>query len=129
MVRGAGAIICAMILWCDLAISGGFGPYFAEVLGVYDGDTFTSEVRVWPGQINRVRVRIDGIDAPEMRARDALRRMLAGGKVRLVNVRRGKYAGRMLAGVRVGGMDVGTEMIRRGLARPYHGGRRLPWCH
>lgn len=30
--------------------------------------------------------------------------------------------------IRRGGVDLGTELIRHGLAREYTRGRRLPWC-
>ena len=41
----------------------------AEALRVLDGDTFEARVRVWPGFDVTTRVRLRGIDAPEMRAR------------------------------------------------------------
>jgi len=133
-------IIAVIFLLNQGAFGGEFGPYQAEIVSVYDGDTFTADVAVWPGQTNRVHVRVDGIDAPEirarcarekslaMKARDAMRGILARGRVMLTHIRRGKYAGRMLASVHVAGMDVGAEMIRRGLAREYHGGKRGSWC-
>jgi micrococcal nuclease len=61
----------------------------AEVLRVIDGDTFEARVRVWPGMDITTRVRLRGIDAPELHARcaderakalaarDALTRILA----------------------------------------------------
>ena len=117
------------------------GPYAARVVSVYDGDTFTAEVFVWPGQVNRVKVRIAGIDAPEIRgkcarekilarrARETLRRILERAKrVELRNVRLGKYAGRVIADVYADGISVADEMIRRGLAVRYDGGKRKSVC-
>ena len=40
----------------------------AEILRVIDGDTFEARVRVWPGLDITTKVRLRGIDAPELRA-------------------------------------------------------------
>jgi len=113
----------------------------ATVVSVYDGDTIKVEAYPWPGHSIRVSVRIDGIDTPELRtknecekqmarvARDALSTLLPDRRVVLVGVRNGKYAGRVLARVRLpDGRYAGEEMIRMGLAREYDGGARTGWC-
>jgi endonuclease YncB( thermonuclease family) len=41
----------------------------AEVVRVIDGDTFEARVRIWPGMDVTTRVRLRGIDAPELHAR------------------------------------------------------------
>jgi len=114
--------------------------YVAAVDSVYDGDTLKVTVEVWPGLYKKTSIRIDGIDTPELRTRNACEKAmalkakaalidLAGDAVRLSNVRNGKYAGRVLAGVTtLDGKDVADEMMRTGLAREYHGGARAPWC-
>ncbi len=61
-------------------------------------------------------------------ARDFLARRIAGEAVRLSAVRYDKYGGRVDATVADEKGDIGRSMIRAGLARPYHGERRLPWC-
>ena len=38
-----------------------------------------------------------------------------------------KY-GRMLGRARMGTEDLGSALLAAGLARPYTGGRRAPWC-
>src|SRR5450759_3535141 len=43
----------------------------AEVVRVLDGDTFEARVRIWPGMDVTTRVRLRGIDAPELHARRA----------------------------------------------------------
>src|SRR5437764_15297572 len=53
--------------------SGTAGPGYraahpAEILRVLDGDTFEARVRVWPGLDITTKVRLRGIDAPELRA-------------------------------------------------------------
>ena len=55
-------------------------------------------------------------------------KFIEGNQVRLKSVRYGKYGGRVDATVEDDGGDVGDAMIRAGLARPYHGKRRKPWC-
>jgi len=39
----------------------------------------------------------------------------------------GKYAGKLVCEVWVNGQDVSRRMISSGLARPYEGGKRIPW--
>src|ERR1700680_2374477 len=43
--------------------------YSAEVVHVIDGDTFEARVAVWPGIEIKTKVRLRGIDAPELHAR------------------------------------------------------------
>ncbi len=113
----------------------------AEVLRVLDGDTFEARVRVWPGIEITTKVRLRGIDAPELKARcpdertkaeaarDALRGILAEGEVAVSHVGFDKYGGRVLADAYTRATpDVGTVMLARGHARPYSGGHRESWC-
>ena len=117
------------------------GPIPARVKGVIDGDTLQVRARIWLGQEVETRVRLQGVDAPELsggclsarrlalRAWDFVRALAAGGRVILSRISYGKYAGRVLARVRVpGGEDFSEALIAAGLARPYDGGRRRPWC-
>lgn len=116
------------------------GPVRAEVVRVIDGDTFEAAAQIWLGQAIDIRVRIKGIDAPELHARCAeelrraeaarlyLTRRIGGGEVVLSSVRYDKYGGRIDAVVRDAEGNIGQAMIARGYARPYHGGRRQPWC-
>ncbi len=117
------------------------GPVAAEVIDVLDGDTIAVRAHIWLGQEVVIRVRLDGIDAPELRAacreerrlaeaaRDFLRREIADARVTLRRIRRGKYAGRVLAAVATAdGRDIARMLLDRGLARPYRGGRRAGWC-
>jgi micrococcal nuclease len=99
------------------------------VLIVVDGDSIT---------VDGERIRIMGLDAPEMHCRCARECTMArDAKAELTRIleapavieRHGKDRyGRMLARVTVGGQDVADRMIAAGLARPYHGERRQPWC-
>ncbi|MHA1537585.1 MAG: thermonuclease family protein [Alphaproteobacteria bacterium] len=117
------------------------GPVRAEIIRVHDGDTLILRARIWLGQVISTKVRLAGIDAPELRGRCArekrmarearrfVKRKLADGNVTLRDIRFGKYAGRVLARVFTAeGEDLGQALIAAGLARPYRGGRRGRWC-
>ncbi|MEJ0027665.1 MAG: thermonuclease family protein [Rhizomicrobium sp.] len=107
---------------------------------VIDGDTFEASAAIWLDQQISIRVRIAGIDAPELRARcdaerrgaaaarDYLARRIEGGDVTLSAVRYDKFGGRVDAAVADGGGDIANAMIRARLARAYAGGRRDGWC-
>jgi len=113
----------------------------AEVVRVLDGDTFEARVRIWPGMDITTRVRLRGIDAPEMHARcddermkalaarDALARLLAEGSVGIARIGQDKYGGRVDADVSTARTpDVSATMLEGGFARRYSGGRRESWC-
>jgi len=117
------------------------GPLNASVLDVVDGDTIVVSARIWLGQTVETRVRIAGVDAPEIqgrcpeeidlavRARDLVAAKLVGGKAVLRQVRFGKYAGRVVARVTApDGADLTNALIAAGLGRTSADGRRLPWC-
>jgi endonuclease YncB( thermonuclease family) len=117
------------------------GTHPAEVLRVIDGDTFEARVHVWPGLDITTKVRLRGIDAPELKAhcpaeramaeaaRDALRDMLAAGAVGVSAVTPDKYGGRVVADAATRSVgSVSAELQAKGLARSYGGGRRRGWC-
>lgn len=117
------------------------GPVKASVISVYDGDTIEVLANVWPGTQINVRVRIRGIDAPEMRskcaaerraavsARERLRQFIANKPVLLTNIKGGKYFGRVLASVQTGsGANMKEALLASGLVRPYRGKKRAGWC-
>jgi endonuclease YncB( thermonuclease family) len=117
------------------------GVHPAQVLRIHDGDTFEARVHLWPGLDVTTRVRLRGIDAPEMRARcaeerdkaeaarDALRAILAQGEVGIGRVTLDKYGGRVLADAMTHATpDVARAMLDTGLVRNYSGGRRESWC-
>jgi endonuclease YncB( thermonuclease family) len=113
----------------------------AEVLRVIDGDTFEARVHVWPGLDITTKIRLRGIDAPELKARcpqertmaeaarDALRDMLAEGTVGVSGVTLDKYGGRVVADAGTRSIaNVSSQLLAKGLARSYGGGRRRGWC-
>jgi endonuclease YncB( thermonuclease family) len=116
------------------------GPVAARVLRVIDGDTIEVAARIWLGQRLTIRVRLAGVDAPEMRGRCDRERNLAraarelvasraGESVRLTAIRRDKYGGRVVARVAGSdGHDLSDALLSAGLAHRYEGRRKLPWC-
>jgi micrococcal nuclease len=111
----------------------------AEVVSVYDGDTVKVIAHPWPGMSLETSVRVRGIDAPEIRGKCKAEKSMAvdarewaklfvGKHVLLTNIKLGKYAGRVVANILVGNMDLGEFLITSGLARPYDGGKRKSWC-
>lgn len=117
-----------------------YGPYEADLVRVIDGDTLELDVRIWPGMSQRINMRVDGINTPEKRTRDACEKeagiaasayaedLVSRGGITVDEIHLGKYAGRVLGRVFVGPVDFGQAMISAGHARPYHGERRGPWC-
>ncbi|MBL4907591.1 MAG: thermonuclease family protein [Sneathiella sp.] len=114
--------------------------YWGQVTDVYDGDSLTARISLWPGQFVDAKVRIRGIDAPEIRgncefekqkaiaSRDFLRTQVFGNVIRLTNVKLEKY-GRILAAVwQQDGSGLAGKMTQSGYARVYKGGKRKSWC-
>ena len=133
------ALIAALTPGAVLAAEVISGPINARVVSVYDGDTLTVDAAPWPGLTARTKVRVAGVDTPEIRgkcqaekdmavrARDFVRATV-GAQVQLTNVRLGKYAGRVVADVWVNGRKLSDLLIAENLGRPYRGGRREGWC-
>src|SRR5882724_12383251 len=112
-----------------------------DVIRTIDGDTFEARVHLTGGLDLTSRVRLRGIDAPELKAScpqelqmaeaatGALRTLLGEGDVRIFNIGPDKYAGRVVADAatrRTG--NVSTAMLAAGHARSYGGGHRNGWC-
>jgi len=116
------------------------GPVSAFVERVVDGDTVDVRARIWLGQSLSIRVRIDGVDTPEMRsdcaderrlalaARDFLARRLLNREITLLRVVYDKFGGRVRADISDANGDIAKALLDAGLASPYHGERREPWC-
>ncbi len=111
-----------------------------DVIRTIDGDTFLARVRQRDGRVLAARVRLRGIDAPEMKAScreeldkaeaasAALRDLLRQGDVTITNLGPDKY-GRILANVATKRTaDVSAAMLAGGYARSYNGGHRDGWC-
>ena len=133
--------IFSIISLCPSSVSAMLdGPYNAKVLRVIDGDTFEARVQIWLDHYAEYKIRLRGIDAPELRAkcnaakRQAVRaktileKMLQDTDVKLMNIERGKYGGRVIADVLVGQEDISQFMIDNRVARSYSGNARESWC-
>lgn len=119
----------------------GLGTYNAEVTRIIDGDTVEARIAVWMGQDVVTKVRLRGIDAPEINgacsserdqaiaARDALASLIGNRPVMLDEIGPDKYFGRVVARlITVDGRDAGAALLVQRLARPYGGKRRESWC-
>ncbi len=90
-----------------------------RVVAVHDGDTLTIAA-----EGRKLRVRLEGIDAPELAqrygksSRSALAR-LCRGKQAIVDDRGKDEDGVLLASVTCAGVDAGAEQVKQGLAWVY----------
>jgi len=115
----------------------------AEYVGNYDGDTVTFNLyNVPPVFGDKMKVRIAGIDTPELRSRNACEKKLAqkaqkklhellkdSKRIDLLNPVRGKYF-RVVASIIADDMDVSKVLIKENLAVPYSGKmkKKQNWC-
>ncbi|GAB3476061.1 thermonuclease family protein [Marinomonas epiphytica] len=112
-----------------------------RIISVYDADTFRVDILNWPDIIGKnMSIRVNGVDAAEIRgkcegekqlarqARDFTKHMLeTADSIELRDIQRGKYF-RIIADVYADGVSLSDSLIETGLARPYRGGKRQPWC-
>ena len=103
----------------------------------YDGDTLTVNIPAWPSIIGKkIPIRINGIDAPEIRsksketkklakeAKKTVQRLLKNTKsLELRNMKRGKYF-RIVADVYADKVNVAKFLLKNKLAVPYNGGTK-----
>ena len=107
----------------------------------YDADTIYVFVPELPGPLEKMSVRVRGIDGPEIRgkcdtekalarsARDRVRDILRNARrVEFCDVAWGKYAARVVADVLVDGTQLSSILLQDGHVRVYEGGPRSGWC-
>lgn len=104
--------------------------YKAKIIAVYDGDTVTAVVDLGFLHSQEMKLRLYGIDTPEMRGpekiegkkvRDIVRTMVLDKEVtiRSYKDKQGKY-GRYLASIILeDGLDVNQWLVDNGHAKPY----------
>ena len=113
--------------------------YFVKSVDrVVDGDTIDIIIDLGFDLTKKERVRLAGIDAPESRTRDLeekqmgleakafLTRRLADGEpsgLKVKTEKEGKY-GRMLGWIYIGQTNLNEEMVYRGYAWDYDGGKK-----
>ena len=113
--------------------------YNVKVTRVVDGDTVDVTVDLGFSIHHKARVRMMGIDTPESRTRNLeekalglaskarLKELLKGQKVRLECTKeKGKF-GRILGALWVGDVNINDQLVEEGYARPYWGGKKVPW--
>ena len=110
---------------------------FGKVIKVYDGDTITiaNKLPIKNSPMYRFSVRLDGIDAPEIKskqewekmcarqAKDFLSSKILGKIVELKDVKNEKY-GRILATVYLNDKNINQLMIDKKHAIKYNGGTK-----
>ena len=117
------------------------GPIPATIERVIDGDTIEVVAAIWPGVSTRARVRLAGIDTPELNspcpaarakaldAREVLENAVIGVTISLIHIRPEHAYGRILADVQLAdGTDVGELLMTVGLAKPFARRVRCDWC-
>ena len=105
--------------------------YKAKIIGVYDGDTVTAMVDLGFLHFQEMKLRLYGIDTPELRGpereqgiivRDILREMILNKEVtiRSYKDKQGKY-GRYLANIITeDGLEVNQWLVNNGHAKEYY---------
>lgn len=142
MCRSVCILVTLLSLGCIISMPAGAkelkGPTPAVVERVVDGDTVRVRVAIWIDQELSVSVRVADIDAPELfrpkcaaekaRAREAqafVKAFLENGEIVLRDIKRGKYAGRVVARIEANGRDLGDALVRERFAV---NGKKGTWC-
>lgn len=115
-----------------------------EFVRVYDGDTVDVRLPSLPRPLDKLRIRLAGIDTPELgkRARCPLENDLArkaqafladelkgSEQIRVYGFKWDKYGGRLLGDLRTSEGSIKDLLISSGHAVPYKGvGLRQDWC-
>jgi endonuclease YncB( thermonuclease family) len=118
--------------------------YVYKALKVTDGDTIKIDVSKESPLVKKLglSVRIKGIDTPEKGSRAKCKKEnelamqatkfttdLVGNKeLLLTSIKWDKYGKRLIANVKVGGVDIAQELLKKGLARVYGGDKKKSWC-
>ena len=100
-----------------------------DVLRTIDGDTFEARVHLSPGLDMTTRVRLRGIDAPELKAACPQELRMAKAATGAYNIGADKYQGRVVADAATKRTDnVSAALVAAGHVRSYSGGHRGGWC-
>ena len=113
----------------------------SKVISIYDGDTLRVNIDSFPDIVGKnIRIRIKGIDAPEIKgkcqteinlaimARDYLRNAInQSSQIELRNIKRGKYF-RIVGELYIDGENISKDLVKKRLANPYQGGKKSNWC-
>ena len=144
----------ALLVFTSAALAGSYMRM--PIDEIYDGDTIKTHFGTYklPVPLNKVSIRISGIDTPEnpaksypetgklgraacvkeaelaLKAKQFVVDMAEGHtSMKVTEFKWGKFGGRVLANVEIGGKDVAIALIQAGLAVPYFGtGPKKDWC-
>lgn len=103
--------------------------YEAQVLSAYDGDTITALISLGFDTYTKQRIRLHGIDAPEVTgpektagliSRDKVRELIAGKEVLIKTLKdkRGSFS-RYLGIIYINGVNLNQLLLDEGLAKQY----------
>ena len=137
----AGAVALAAVL-CTAPARG--ADYAWPVIKVIDGDTVAVDASAdLPPELSKLKVRLDGVDAPGIgrysncrseeeagQAAKVFAEMQIGAARRIVvrNPKWDKYGGRVLAHLILDGKTLSALLIEAGHGRLYRRGKRRSWC-
>jgi endonuclease YncB( thermonuclease family) len=143
----------ALFLISSVAIAQSY--MLLPIVEVYDGDTIKTDLS-WrlPDPLNKVSIRIYGIDTPELpaasyattgklnrakcvkeaelalKAKSRVQELVGSNtRMKVTNFTWGRNGARIVGNVSVGGTDIGKTLINEGLAVEYYGsGTKQDWC-
>jgi len=133
-------LFLSCLLWSSVASA---ADMILPINNIHDGDTIETSLPSIPTPLNKVGIRLYGIDTPELhgyacedehqlaiKARSRLISIFGTDKVMQVkDMKWDKYGGRIDGKVlTLSGTDVGQTLISEGLAHPYFGAKKTPWC-
>lgn len=113
--------------------------YLVKIERVVDGDTVVIDWPTIPFNMNKVPIRIKGIDTAEIHskcekeksfgqdAKTFLTYWIDQKNVIISNCSPDKFS-RWDCDIQYKDQDVAATMITNGFARPYHGEKKIPWC-
>lgn len=122
-----------------------YTDYQGRVTKIVDGDTVKAEAFLTDHLVWKTTVRLRGIDTPEIRGKCPAEKRMAkaakaylnsflkvGDPIELRRVRKGKYAGRIIASLyykdKSRWVNVSQKLLNAGYGRAYYGGKRKGWC-
>lgn len=118
--------------------------YVYKVEKITDGDTIKLDTSKDGSLLKELglSVRIYGVDTPEKGSRAKCKKEndlanlatefttnLVGKREIMLDVKKwDKFGGRIVANVKVEGVDIAQELLKKGLARVYNGEKKKSWC-
>lgn len=135
-------LLCILLLIPTLSLSAEIELREYRNSICYDGDTCYAILPSLPISLQKVSIRIRGIDTPEIRSSCLEEKILAleskaftiasinnAKNVLFTNLEWDKYGGRILADLYLDGVLFSETIIKKNLARPYFGKKKSSWCN